>query len=97
MTPVQSQIESAAVAVAELLHIGCRVISVRCSSMLDRARVHIDDPGTLLDHLDNQSCDGSTIRYWEMGVLYRDCAVFWLLPRPQSELALQALREGFPS
>ena len=79
--------------VAELEELGCRVLSVTARAAEPAARIHIDDPGSLLDHLDAMSVDTSSVRYVQQGVRVAGCEVFWLIPSPASTLFPGQLRE----
>lgn len=81
LTKVQIQLEAAAIAVAELIHLGCRVISVRAFEHDDRAQILIADPGNLLDAIDAQWVDTSGLVYKQLGLIYGDCEVVWLVRR----------------
>lgn len=82
LTKVQEQLEAAAIAVAELEWLGCRVWSVTATSGRPRARVVLSDGAALRAYLDRQQqrirayeLQGSEWR--ECEVEYRDCDVFW--------------------
>jgi len=93
MSTTIQQLAAAWKTVAALENLGCRVLSVLVRSSADTPRIHIDDPGSLLDHLDNMSVDVSSVRYVEQGVKIDGCEVFWLLPTPVSQLSPGQLME----
>lgn len=92
MSATIQQLAAAWRAVSDLEQLGCRVLSVLVRSTADTPRIHIDDPGNLLDHLDNMSVDVSSVRYVQQGVSLDGCEVFWLMPTPASQLSPADLR-----
>lgn len=84
ITELQRQLESAAIATAELEHIGVRVISASCFLHQPRAKLLVADPGHLLDAIDAQMVDTSGVSFTGRGVVYRDCHVFWIVGHRQS-------------
>lgn len=95
MTTTIQHLAAAWKCVAELEQLGCRVLSVCAYPHEDAARIHIADPGSLLDHIDAMSVDTSMVEYTRMGVRVAGCDVFWLLQRPPVEIDLERLRETF--
>lgn len=93
MTTTIKQLSQAWKAAAALENLGCRVLSVLVRASHDTPRIHIHDPGGLLDHLDSMSLDTSSVRYMQQGVRLDGCEVFWLLPTPANDLGLIVLRE----
>lgn len=86
-TRMQCMLAAGLAAAAELEALGCRIISVYCAAASDLPTLNIGDPGALLDHLDAQSIDTSSARFIQGGVVFRDCAVRWFIPRPQPQPA----------
>ena len=93
MSTTIQQLAAAWKCVAELEQLGCRVLSVLARASADAPRIHIDDPGSLLDHIDAMSIDCSSVKYTKQSVRVDGCEIFWLLPTPASQLAPTQLRE----
>ena len=79
--------------VGDLEELGCRILSVTVHPHENAPRIHIADPGNLLDHIDAMSVDVSSVRYVQQGVKLDGCAVFWLLQRPSVEVLLEQLAD----
>ena len=84
MSVLIQQLAAAWKCCAALDALGVRVYAVRCSPLLEEPRIAIDDPGHLLDHVDAQSIDTSTVRHLERAVRIDGCYVYWTwaLPPP---------------
>lgn len=93
MTTTIQQLAAAWTVAAALENLGCRVLSVLVRASHSEPRIHIDDPGSLLDHIDGMSIDVSSVRFVQQGVHLDGCEVFWLMPTPASQLGPTQLRE----
>lgn len=93
MSAVIQHLAAAWKCVAELEQLGCRVLSVYTYPHEPGPRIHIADPGSLLDHIDAMSIDCSSVKYTQQSVRIEGCEIFWMLPTPASQLAPEQLRE----
>lgn len=96
LTNLQSQLEAAAIVVAELGARGVLVLSVRADNLAECAVVHVADPGDALDALPGVSASINTApgAWYRRAVHWRGVDVFWLIARPVSG-QVEALRARF--
>lgn len=81
---VQIQIEAAAIAVAKLQALGCRVLSVMCREHGERPLIHIAEAGPLESWLDAHvgTLSAEPGAQWIEGrCTFRECDVIWLIQR----------------
>lgn len=90
LSNVQIQIEAAAIAVAELQALGCRVLSVMCREHAERPLIHIAEAAPLERWLDAHAgtLTAAPGAQWIEGrCIFRECDVIWLIQRARIQPA----------